>query len=139
MQFSLTICGSDNRHWIVYAFPDSEPDNEDLTAENLSSEGVHDPDAEDFELGEQLNMDPIRGEPDPRELDANQVIWDPREYFLIGMEVGVAKPLKAWERLVWLLERGIEQHVYLLDDLRDNCPLTIRPDSPALFNIRQAL
>lgn len=95
VQFSLTICGSDNRHWIGYAFQDSEPDNEDLTPENLSSEGVHNPEAEDNEQGEQLNMDPIRGEPDPRELDANQAIWDPREYFLIGMEVGVAKPLKA--------------------------------------------
>jgi hypothetical protein len=112
-QSSLTICGSDNRHWIAYAFQDSEPDNEDLTPENLSPEGVHDPDAEDDEQGEQPNMDPIRGEPDPRELDANQAIWDPREYFLIGMEAGMAKPLKTWERLVWLLKRGIEQHVYL--------------------------
>jgi hypothetical protein len=108
----LVICGSDNRRWIAYAFEDTSSDSEDLAPENLSPEGVHDPDAEDDEQGEQPNWDPIRGEPDPKELDANQAIWDPREYFLVGMEVGIAKPLNKWERLVWSLERGIEEYVY---------------------------
>lgn len=113
-QFSLAICGSDNRRWIAYAFEDTDPGSEDLTPENLSLEGVHDPDAEeDEQQGKPPNWDPIRDEPDPRELDANQAIWDPREYFLIGMEVGIAKPLKAWEYLVRSLERGIEQYVCL--------------------------
>ncbi len=110
-QFSLAMCGSDNRRWIVYAFDDTEPDSDDLTPEYVSPEGIHDPNAEDHDQGEQPNWDPIRDEPDPKDLDASHVLWDPREYFLLGMENGISKPLDKWERLVRLLECGIKQYV----------------------------
>lgn len=113
VQFSLVICGSDNRRWIAYAFDDTDPEIEDLPTENLSPEGLHDPEAEEDLQAEQPNCDPIRDVPDPQGLDPNHALWDPREYFLFGIEIGIAKPLDKWERLVRCLERGIKQYVYL--------------------------
>jgi hypothetical protein len=83
-----------------------------LISENLSPDGVYDPDAADDEQqANPPNWDPIREEPDPLKFDAEQSIWDPREYFLMGMEVRVVKTLKTWKYLVQSLERGIEQYV----------------------------
>jgi hypothetical protein len=110
-QVSLVICGSDNRRWIAYAFDDTDSEIEDLPTENLSPEGLHDPEAEDDVQVEQLNYDPIRDVPDPKGLDPTHALWDPREYFLFGIETGIAKPLDKWERLVRFLERGIKQYV----------------------------
>ena len=113
MQFSLAICGSDNRRWIAYAFDDTDDDNEDLTSKDVSPEGVLDLDASDDEQAKLLNWDPIRGEHEPAILDADEPIWDPREYFLMGMKVGIVKPLDSWKYLVRSLERDIEQYVCL--------------------------
>jgi hypothetical protein len=108
----LAICGSDNRRWIAYAFDETDDDGEDLISENVSPEGIYDPDASDDEQqAKPPNWDPIREESDPMNFDAEQTIWDAREYFLMGMEVGVVKPLKTWKYLVRSLERDIEQYV----------------------------
>lgn len=111
-QFSFAICGSDNRRWTAYAFDDTDYDSEDLISENLSPDGLYDPDASDDEQqANPPNWDPIREESDPTKFDAEQWIWDPREYFLVGMEVRVVKTLRTWKYLVQSLERGIEQYV----------------------------
>jgi hypothetical protein len=83
-----------------------------LISENLSPDGIYDPDASnDEQQANPPNWDPIREESDPIKFDAEQYIWDPREHFLMVMEVRVVKTVKTWKYLVQSLERGIEQYV----------------------------
>lgn len=83
-QFSLVICGWNNRRITAYAFDDIDFDSnsfeEDLGEENLD-----------------LHGDPIASE---AIVDANNPIWDPRLYFLTIFELRIARVQKEWERVV---------------------------------------
>jgi hypothetical protein len=92
-QISFVICGSDNRRWVGYGFVDTEFDRENLADHDLSYVGKHE--------------DPIAF----GELDANLPIWDPREYFLMVLQIRMAQVLKEWECLIRTVERSINQYV----------------------------
>ncbi|KAF2185092.1 hypothetical protein K469DRAFT_688302 [Zopfia rhizophila CBS 207.26] len=99
-QFSLTICGSDNSRWVAYGFVDTDIDDDNgLEGEDFSYLG--------------MNADPIASDGD---VNANHPIWDPREYFLLMIEIRMRKVLKEWKGLVRKFERSIKrfrgQHRY---------------------------
>jgi hypothetical protein len=91
---SFSMCGSDNRHWVGYFFEDIEPEDEDFPDLNFDYEGVHD--------------DPISLGHGP---DANIPIWNLREYFLIELELRIAKLLTEWESVVRTVQRSILRYV----------------------------
>ena len=92
-QFSLVICGPDHGHWVGYNFIDDDSDEEDLTIYSF-----------DYEVN---NEDPIS----LGKLDADQPIWDPREYYLTIVNVRMAQILNEWECLIRALERGVKNYV----------------------------
>ena len=92
-QISFALCGPDDGRWVGYAFVDTEFDGEDLTEDNFSYEGIHE--------------DPIALD----KMDANLPIWDPREYFLMIVEIRMAQVMKEWEYLVRTVERSITRYV----------------------------
>jgi hypothetical protein len=91
-QISVTICGTDNSHWIAYCFEDRHFD-------------------EDGELGQDEHTsihqsDQIAG----GEFGAEDTIWDPREYFLRVLLIRMRQVHKEWEELVRKIESGIKEH-----------------------------
>jgi hypothetical protein len=95
---SLVVCGSDNWRWVAYAFIDTNAisDNDNLS-EEVESHG-------DF------RGDPIASEPG-LEVNANDPIWDPREYFLMILEIRIRQVLREWQYLVRRVECSIKQYV----------------------------
>ncbi|KAF2489385.1 hypothetical protein BU16DRAFT_180672 [Lophium mytilinum] len=91
-RFSLVICGSENRRWIGYAFVDQHIDDEDLEEEDCSYE--------------EFQEDPILSDGS----DANLPIWDPREYFLMTLEIHVRKILGEWENAVYTVKGKINEY-----------------------------
>jgi hypothetical protein len=92
-QISFVICGADNTRWVVYAFVDTDSDDEELEDEILSYREFH--------------ADPLSD----GELDANCPIWDPREYFLRIVEIRMVQVLKEWKYLARTVERSIRKYV----------------------------
>jgi hypothetical protein len=102
-QISFVICGSDFKIWTGYAFVDTPFDEDDDLEEKVYPyEGLHE--------------DPIASYGGPSGvIDANFPIWDPREYFLLVIQVRIAQVRGEWEYLVRKVERSIKRYVcYLL-------------------------
>jgi hypothetical protein len=100
-RFSLVLCGSDNQHWVGYAFGDSGLDEdklEDLLEDVVSYEGSN------------LYEDPIASV-GARVVDAKRPISDPRVYYLVVFEIRIARVLEDWQILIRFMERGIDKHV----------------------------
>jgi hypothetical protein len=89
---SIVICGSENTRWVAYAFVDRYCNTEELENE-LSSEGLH--------------VDPIAG---GEELDSDLPVWNPREYFLIIVELRLGQVLREWQNVVRRVERSIKKY-----------------------------
>lgn len=101
-QFSLVLCGSNERQYIGYCFVDRHFEKDELVDDCFSYHGVHeDPIASDLEEAECI--------------DANKTIWDPRAYFLCIFEHRIVKVLKEWDdivrNVVRIIERRMDQHV----------------------------
>ncbi|KAF2176999.1 hypothetical protein K469DRAFT_382413 [Zopfia rhizophila CBS 207.26] len=96
-QVSVVICGVDDSRWVTYAFVDNQVDDADLEDENDS-----------YEEG-QVYRDKIASDHN-HEINANQPIGNPREYFLIVLESKVGIALQSWEHLVRHVERAINRH-----------------------------
>lgn len=92
-QFSLVICGPDHGRWVGYNFIDDDSDEEDLAIYNF-----------DYEVN---NEDPIS----LGKLDADQPIWDPREYYLTIVNIRMAQVLNEWECLIRAIERSVKNYV----------------------------
>jgi hypothetical protein len=96
-RFSLVISGSGDRHWTAYAFVDDGFDeDQDLEIEFLY-DGVHE--------------DPIASDCGLDVIDANQPIWDPREYFLAIFEIRIKHVLREWLALSQLIGSRIDIYV----------------------------
>jgi hypothetical protein len=93
--FSFVICGSDNRHWVAHAFVRNGSDSENLEDKIFSYDG--------------MNEDPIASNDDP--LNANDPLWDPREYWLMVFKIRMAQVVKKSERVVRSVEASIRRHV----------------------------
>jgi hypothetical protein len=98
-RFSLVLCGSDDQHWVGWAFSDR-----DLEANNLEED--------EFQYHTAMtHEDPIASDNGERVLDANTPIRDARAYFLIIFDIRIAAVLLEWEILVRAVERGVEDYV----------------------------
>jgi hypothetical protein len=97
-EISVVICGLDNYRWIACAFDDTGFDEKDLEDEECSPVEVIE--------------DPIVSSGDVI-VDASIPTWDPREYYLMALNVHVIRVMKEFEYLVRKLERSIRQYVRL--------------------------
>jgi hypothetical protein len=95
---SLAICGCDNKRWEAYAFVDTENVSDD---ENLSDKIWN---------VEEWALDPIASD-ESVEVNANKPIWNPREYFLMILEIKIRQVLKEWQYLVRTVERSVKAYV----------------------------
>jgi hypothetical protein len=97
--FSLVICGTDNQHYVGYAFVDRDFENpdEDLDSSDFQYKGV--------------NEDPIASDCGDDIMNANLPIWDPRAYYLSVLDIRMAKILKEWRGLAWRISRRIDHFV----------------------------
>jgi hypothetical protein len=98
--FSLTICGSDDRHYSAYVFVDREfNEDEDMD--------------EDFSYTN-FQQDPIASDGGGDVIDANLPVWDPREYFLVIFQLRIAMVLKEWKGFAQTITRSIDCYVWAL-------------------------
>lgn len=96
-QISVVICGSDHSRYIVYAFDDTEV-NEDF-GDKVSSLGG-------------IMEDPLfRNNDNNVVLDASFPIWDPREYFLTVFNSRADQVSKKWEDLILRIEHSIKRDI----------------------------
>ena len=102
VQVSFVICGSDHRRWIGYAFVDTEAEGEDLADGEFPYEGAHE---------DPIAMGGAAVEMVGEVINANNPIWDPREYFLIIVEIRMIQVLKEWQYVVRKVQRSITQCV----------------------------
>lgn len=97
-RFSFVICGSDHRRWTGYAFAESEPDQK--VEEHSEDDGQEDLIASGSDAyGTPFFVHP--GNP----------LYDPREYFLVVLEIRMAGALKDWKTLVRWVASSIEDQV----------------------------
>jgi hypothetical protein len=96
-QISLVITGYSNRRWVAYAFLNNTfDDDDDFDDETYGN------------LFEGFQGDPIASD---GLVDANNPIWNPREYFALIFECRLTGVLTEWENLVRWVERSIQGYV----------------------------
>lgn len=105
-QFSLTICGLDDFRWNRYSFADSDFEEEDVGDED--TDDTEEDGDQGVGIGPDFLDDPVA--PDGV-MDACHSIENPREYFLIVLEIRLAEVFSEWEYVVRTLERRINQCV----------------------------
>jgi hypothetical protein len=93
-QFSLTICGTDNSRWVAYALEDTKFD-----PDRGPGEDEHTPDrrSDQISLGD---------------LNADDVIWDAREYFLRICIFRIKHALRHTRHIVRAVEASHERFAY---------------------------
>lgn len=99
-QISVTITGIDHWVWTAYGFVDN------YFGSNETVEGYH-------KLKGQF-----RGRADPLaagQLNADEPIWMPREYFFKVFEIRIKQVLKEWNRIVCTMEKEIKRYVQHLN------------------------
>lgn len=107
-RFSIVICGSDNQHWVAYAF--GEDDSGEEWSEGAESEDEEWEQDDICPGGIPFNEDPIASV-DGRVIDAEKPIGDPRAYYLVVLETRIAKVLKFWRTVLRILQLGIDNIV----------------------------
>lgn len=104
---SLTIGGTDNMRWFVYCFEDRHFD-------------------EDGQLGQDEQTEEHQSDQVARgEFGAENVIWNPREYFLRVLLIRMSQVQKEWKELVRFIETGIKEYSwgrYFFAAARDGTP-----------------
>jgi len=91
--FSVIICGIDDRRWTAYAFDDTLFNVEEFLEMEDDTEGIL--------------WDPISSS----DFMAGRPIWNPREYFLKVLESRLGRAAASWESLIRSVERSIWKHV----------------------------
>jgi hypothetical protein len=94
----LAICGSDHSRWTCWSFSDT----------NFKSNAEDIPDIDDS------NEDPIASDSDGIEVQSNDPILDPREYFLRTMDFRMKQVKQEWMYLTRKVEKSVEKYVSLL-------------------------
>lgn len=95
-QVSLAITGVNHKLWTAYCFVDTYFKSEDRVEDYHKIRG---------ECG---------GQPDPLAagcIDAEQPIWNPRQYFLIVLDVRVKEVRREWNMIVAKMEHAVSQYV----------------------------
>jgi hypothetical protein len=96
---SVVICGSDDSNWIAYAFVDTQFDGVSV-------------DDEEVDGGVEYNEDPIASDRKGPEVEADNPIWNPREYFLRIIDLRMKRQiLEEWRYIVGIVERGVKERV----------------------------
>jgi hypothetical protein len=98
-QFSLVVSGSDDRHWVAYAFVDRLFDEDEHLDIDYPYSGFHE--------------DPIASDLGHDMIDANLPIWDPRSYFLVIFESRITKVVKDWYDLSHTISKSVDTYVSL--------------------------
>jgi hypothetical protein len=92
-QISCTITGTNDMRWVGYGFVDAEVDDYlDLPKTDRSFD---------------LSLDPMAAS----ELDLNNSIWTPRDYFLKVFEIRMEQIRKEWECIVQKVELDVKRYV----------------------------
>jgi hypothetical protein len=143
-KFSFVICGSDNTRYNAYVFVDGalesqteiDAGNENGNENNNEAENSDDDDDFQDDL-ENYNADPVTAWGGRL---TDQVIRDPREYFLWVVQTRMEQALREYQNLVKTFDHGITEHVCchllsqhlvskILQEIRYPSPLT-RPAAP---------
>jgi hypothetical protein len=111
-RFSVVICGSSEKQWAVYAFDDTESDEDDLYEKMI---GTFQP----------FHADPIVSCLGGDDLDADLPIWNPRRYFLLAVANRITRAAEGWMSLMRTVERSINHYVSSTESkLGINCSYT---------------
>jgi len=105
---SLVISGPSDWRWVAYCFDSHGFDDEDSDAEDSEDDESEDGDSEDNGL--QDGDCPFLEDP-MAQVDANQPIYDPREYFLLVFQSRITRIVEEWKFLVRWTERHISAYV----------------------------
>lgn len=95
-RFSLVICGSDDKHYVAYAFVDREFGEDEDLAIDFPYQGVHE--------------DPIASDCGNHVIDANKPILDPRAYLLVMFELRMKKVLTEWSGIARIIGGRIDNY-----------------------------
>jgi len=96
---SIVVCGSDESRWTAYAFVDTEFSGAPVVGD-------------EYEDSIELNEDPIASDRTGPELEADNPIWDPREYFLRIVDLRMKRQvLQEWRYIVGVVDRCVEDRV----------------------------
>jgi len=99
-QISVTVTGIDNWVWTAYGIVDTYFASGETADDYDTLEGR------------------LRGRPDPLaagQLNADQPIWKPREYFLKVFEIRSNRVLKEWDKIACTVEEEIKRYVLYMD------------------------
>jgi hypothetical protein len=99
-QISITITGIDYRVWAAYGFVDN------YFGSNETVEGYY------------KMKGRFRGQADPLaagQLNADDPIWGPREYFFKVFDIRMKRVLKEWNWIVRIMEKDIKRYVKCLN------------------------
>jgi hypothetical protein len=95
-QFSLVICGTDDSHYVAYAFIDREFGEDEDLAMDFPYQGVQE--------------DPIASDCGNSIINANQPISDPRAYFLMMFELRIGNVLREWSGIARTIGGRIDSY-----------------------------
>jgi hypothetical protein len=100
-QVSCVVYGHDEWHYTVYAFKDTEYDEND----DVDSTKPGEKDA--LCTQEEIDEDPLASR-----VDASRFpIWRPRQYFLRAFEAQIQEPRREWDELIHQLVVDITEYV----------------------------
>jgi len=105
-QISVTVTGIDDWVWTVYGIVDTYFESRETTEGYGALEGR------------------LRGRPDPlaaEQLNADQPIWTPREYFLKVFEIRLNRVLKEWDKIACMVEEEIKRYALHTDPAGNLC------------------
>jgi hypothetical protein len=112
---SIVICGSDNLHWVGYAFTnsaDNEEENESYGSEtDEDGDGDEGGDEDEDEDGSVFQCDLFASDDSYRVIDANIPIYDAREYWLCVVHLRIGFVVRKWEYVVLEVEQSVRDHV----------------------------
>jgi len=100
-QVSCVVYGHDEWHYTVYAFKDTEHD------ENDDVDGTNRGENDALYTKDEIDEDPLASRVDASHFP----IWRPRQYFLRAFEARIQEPRREWDELVQQLVVDITEYV----------------------------
>jgi hypothetical protein len=96
-QMSFVVTGIDHWVWVGYGFVDTYFDSKETVDGYHTMRGPHQRRSDSLAAGQ---------------LNADEPIWTPREYFCKVFEIRINMVLKEWYLIVDKVDKGVEQYVY---------------------------
>lgn len=94
---SVVVTGNDHWTWTAYGFVDTYWDSRE------SVDGYH-----EMKGRRRGRADPLAN----GQINADEPLWDPREYFLKVVEIRTGLALMEWIQIIKRMEREVKQYVY---------------------------